>query len=71
MSHAVTPTISAEERAKRQYAVDFARNSVRLEGIVLSPAVEAINQRYIDGEIDSATRQALSFAASESLYGNT
>jgi hypothetical protein len=43
--------ISSEERARRQAAVDFARGSVRLEGFTLSAEIEAINQRYIDGEI--------------------
>jgi hypothetical protein len=45
--------ISAEERGRRKAAVDYARGSVRLEGFVLSPAVEEMNRRYIDGEITS------------------
>ena len=40
------------ERAKRKKAIDSARASIELEGFTLSPEVEAINQRYIDGEID-------------------
>jgi hypothetical protein len=44
-------TISAEERARRQAAIDFARGSVRLEGYILDADIEAINRRFIDGEI--------------------
>lgn len=43
--------VSARERAARQKEIDFARASVELEGFTLSPEVEAINQRYIDGEL--------------------
>jgi hypothetical protein len=43
--------ISAEERARRKASVDYARGSVRLEGVVLSTFVEEMNRRYIDGEI--------------------
>jgi len=47
------PAISAEERAKRQCAVDFARGSVRFEGFILSPEVEELNRRFIEGELTS------------------
>lgn len=43
--------ISNQERAARQKEIDFARASIELEGFTLSPEVEAINQRYIDGEL--------------------
>ena len=43
--------ISAQERTARQKEIDFARASVELEGFTLSPEVEEINQRYIDGEL--------------------
>lgn len=45
--------ITAEERASRKAAVDFARGSIRFEGGILSPEVEALNARYVDGEITS------------------
>lgn len=61
--------ISMEESAKRKYAVDFARCSVRFEGIVLSPEIEAINQQYIHGHLTSQERIALSFAVSEREFG--
>lgn len=51
ISKPVSMSISAQERATRQKAIDFARASVELEGFTLSPEVEAINQRYIDGEL--------------------
>jgi len=47
------PAISADERAKRQRAVDFARGSVRFEGFILSPEVEELNRRFIEGELTS------------------
>jgi antitoxin VbhA-like protein len=52
-------TISAEERARRKAAVDYARGSVRLEGFVVSPVAEEMNRRYIDGEITSAELTAM------------
>lgn len=48
------PRTSEAERARRQEAVDYARAIVRLEGLVLTPAVEALNRRYVAGEITSA-----------------
>ena len=48
------PLISEQERARRKASIDNARGSVRLEGFVLSPEIEQINQRFIDGEL---TRQ--------------
>jgi len=44
-------TISGQERAQREAAVRFARNSVRLEGFTLSDEAEALFTRYIDGEL--------------------
>lgn len=45
------PLISLEEQVARRRAVDVARGSVRLEGFVLAPDIEAINRRYIAGEL--------------------
>lgn len=59
MSVVLKPKISEEERARRRAAVDFARGSVRLEGITLSPDIEAINERYINGEISTDEHVAL------------
>lgn len=43
--------IDPSEHARRQAAIDFARGSVRYEGFILSPEVEDINRRFIDGEL--------------------
>ena len=43
--------ISPEERARRKAGVDYARGSVRLEGLVVSPYVEDLYSRYIEGEM--------------------
>lgn len=45
--------ISEKERTRRKKAVDCGRNSVRLEGFVLAPEIDTLNQRYIDGELSS------------------
>jgi len=48
----------------RRRAVDEARASFRLEGIVLSPEIEDLNRRFIAGEIslDEIVQQVLSAA---------
>jgi hypothetical protein len=54
----VRPRITAEERARRKAAIDYARGSVRLEGFMLDEAIETLNRRYINGEITSAEHSA-------------
>ncbi len=49
--HQPRPQISEEERARRKASIDNARGSVRFEGFILSPEVEQINRRFIDGEL--------------------
>lgn len=44
-------TISDDERCRRKKAIDTARGSVRLEGFILDPDIEALNQRYVAGEL--------------------
>ena len=51
-------TTAAAERARRQKAVDSARRSIRLEGFELDAETEALNQRYIDGEMTSLEHSA-------------
>lgn len=46
------PTISVEERKRREDAANFARASVGLEGLKISAKCEARTQLYINGEID-------------------
>jgi len=48
----VRPLISDEEKAKRKKTVDFAEGSSRLEGVILPPEIKALNQQYINGEIN-------------------
>jgi hypothetical protein len=42
---------SAEQRERRQKAIDFARGSVRLEGFTLSPEAEKLGVRFIIGDL--------------------
>lgn len=59
------PLISEEERTRRQEAVRFARNSVRLEGFKLSAEAEELFQHYINGEL---TRPQLNEAVRKLAY---
>lgn len=43
--------MSDQERTRREDAVQFARNSVRLEGFILGDDAEALFARYINGEM--------------------
>lgn len=52
--HAPRARLSADERARRQEAVDYARASIGLEGFTLSQADEDHARRFINGEIDLA-----------------
>ena len=45
------PLISAAERERRLEAVNFARGSVRYEGGILTPEVEAIGAQFVAGEL--------------------
>lgn len=54
--------ITEQEKNRRQQAIDFARGNVRFEGIILSDAVEKLNQRYINGEINKAEHTELCIA---------
>jgi hypothetical protein len=45
------PAISAAERARRAYAIGFGAGSTRLEGGILTDEAEAINARFVNGEL--------------------
>jgi hypothetical protein len=60
-----TLRVSAEERARRQTADDYARASVRLEGFVPSAFSDMMTRRYVAGE---TTREDLT-AAIRAYYG--
>lgn len=50
MTQHKTP-IYDEEKKRRKAAIDFARGSVRFEGVILAAKVEDINSRFINGEL--------------------
>lgn len=50
--NATHPTISVEERKRREDAANFARASLGLEGFKISAECEARVQRHINGEIN-------------------
>ena len=56
----------ARQRRTRQDAIDFARASIALEGLVLDAQAEALFARYVDGKLsrDELNRAVLSLAAS-------
>ena len=62
---AIMRTIRHDERRQRAKAVQFARNSVRLEGFILSAEAEALFSRYINGEL---TRSQLNNAVRKLAY---
>ena len=66
----MTNQLNEEERAARKRAIDFARGSVRYEGFVLPPEAEAINARYIDGELSLDDYIAQSLACADALERN-
>ena len=43
--------ISTGEKWRRKEAVDYARGSVRLEGVILDEETERINARFIEGDL--------------------
>ena len=49
-----TATISAEERARRLAALNFARANVGLEGFVPSAEFEQLGRDFVAGELDLA-----------------
>jgi len=63
--------ITDEERARRRAAFEFARGSVRFEGIVISPEAEALAERFINGEItlEEHTRLGLELCRRERQTG--
>ena len=65
MNAVLKPRITDAQRLQRKAAIDFARGSVRLEGVLLSAEIERLNQRYIDGELSSEEHTELCFQAME------
>lgn len=63
------PAISEAERTQRAREVNFARGSVRYEGGILPADVEALNARYVAGEIDSDELTAAILASDTARLG--
>ena len=55
----VRPSLPDEERARRHKAVETARRSMQLSGFELDAETQALNARYVDGEL---TREELTTA---------
>ena len=47
------PPLSDEERARRRKAVETARRSMQLSGFELDAETQALNARYVNGELTS------------------
>lgn len=52
------PPIAAEELERRRRAYERATNSLRIEGLTMSPEAEAIAQAWLRGDISSEERMA-------------
>ncbi len=50
---AIRPFLSDEEQERRRQAVETARASTALSGFEPDPAAEALNARYVTGELTS------------------
>lgn len=48
------PPISTDERKLRMEAVNHARASSRLEGVIVPPEIEKMNRQYVDGEFSTS-----------------
>lgn len=58
--------ITEEEKIRRQKIVDEANFSVDLEGFKLTPEAKALQDRFINGEIDSKELAVITRA----MYGS-
>jgi hypothetical protein len=63
-----TPPVTDAERLRRQKAVEYARGSAWLEGFVLDADIEALNQRYVNGELTSEELTAAIPAIESRVY---
>lgn len=60
-------SLSGEERARRQQAVDFARTNIELSGFTLSPAMATLGVRFVAGELSESDFIAVALAHANSL----
>ena len=61
------PDLSPEERDRRQRAVDFARGSVELSGGKLTAEFDALNRRFVAGELTGTEHVEALLAHARSL----
>lgn len=61
------PELSKEERDLRQRAVDFSRTDIELSGGKLTPESEALNRRFVAGELSRDEFMEASLAYARSL----
>jgi hypothetical protein len=61
------PELCDKKRARRQRAVDFARTSTELSGGKLTPEFEALNRRYVAGELSETDHIEALLAHARSL----
>jgi len=61
------PELADKERIACQQTVDFARGSIKLSGGGLSPEIEALNRRYIAGDLSSNEHREALLAHARSL----
>jgi hypothetical protein len=47
-------SLSADERARRQKAIDFARTNIELSGFTLSPEMAALGVRFVAGDLSES-----------------
>lgn len=62
------PPLPEEERARRLKSIESARRSMQLSGFELDAETQALNARYVDGEITSDELTA-AILARAGVYG--
>lgn len=66
---APSPAISKDERARRAYAVSFGGGSTYLSGGTLTDEAQAINARFVAGELTQAEWIAAMLAFDTARFG--
>ena len=61
------PELSEEQRDLRQRAVDFAHTNIELSGAKLTPESDALNRRFVAGELSQSEYIEASLAHARSL----
>jgi hypothetical protein len=69
MLHDTRQRITEEEHQERRAAIDFARASSQLEGLRADSEFNALQERYVVGEIDFEEFRSLATANMPSSHG--